>query len=106
MLTGLKSTLIELREALTDESLVYAKKIAKELEITTSVPEKRGMKRNIHHPGEESSVLSAEDYFRIQLKEIVDVLAADLSRRNEVLQETSINFEFYSDTAFISMKST
>jgi hypothetical protein len=58
----------------------------------------------LHHPGEESSVLSAEDYFRIQLKEIVDVLVADLSRRSKVLQETSLNFEFLSGPAFISMK--
>jgi hypothetical protein len=50
--------------------------------------------------------LSAEDYFRIHLKEIVDVLVSDLSRRNEVLQETSLNFEFLSGPAFISMKST
>jgi hypothetical protein len=42
-----------------------AKKIAKELEVPTSLPEKRGRKRNIHYPCEESSVLSAEDYFRI-----------------------------------------
>jgi hypothetical protein len=38
--------------------------------------------------------------------EIVDVLEADLSRRSEVLQETSLNFEFLSCPAFISMKST
>jgi hypothetical protein len=44
MLTGLKSTLIELREALTDESLIYAKKIEKDLEIPISLPEKRGRK--------------------------------------------------------------
>jgi hypothetical protein len=50
--------------------------------------------------------LFAEDYFRIQLKEIVDVLVADLSRRSEVLQETSLNFEFLSGPTFISMKST
>jgi hypothetical protein len=67
MLTGLKSTLIELREALTDESFIYAKKIEKELEIPTSLPEKRGRKRNIHHPGEESSVLFVQDHFSIQL---------------------------------------
>jgi hypothetical protein len=73
MLTGLKSTLIELREALTDESLIFANKIAKEQEIPTSLPERRGRKGNIYHPGEESSVSSAEDHFRIHLKEIVDV---------------------------------
>jgi hypothetical protein len=50
--------------------------------------------------------LSADDYFRIQLKEIVDVLVADLSRRSEVLQETLLNFDFISGPAFISMKST
>jgi hypothetical protein len=48
------------------------------------LPQKRGRKRTIHHPGEKISVLSAEDYFRIQLKGIVDVLVADLSWRSEV----------------------
>jgi hypothetical protein len=50
--------------------------------------------------------LFADDYSRIQLKEIVDVLVADLSWRSEVLQETSHNFEFLSGPTFISMKST
>jgi hypothetical protein len=50
--------------------------------------------------------LSADDYFKIQLKEIVHVLVADLSRRSEVFQETSLNFELLSGPAFISTKST
>jgi hypothetical protein len=50
MLTGLKSTLIELREAQTDESFIYAKKIAKELEIPTSLPEKGGQEKKYPSP--------------------------------------------------------
>jgi hypothetical protein len=46
MLTGLRSTPIELRDALTDESFIFAKKIAEELEMPTSLPEKRDRKIN------------------------------------------------------------
>jgi hypothetical protein len=72
------------------------------LEIPTSLPEKRGRKRNIHLP----TLFCLQKIVLIQLKEIVDVLVADLSRRSEILQETLLNFEFLSGLAFISMKST
>jgi hypothetical protein len=49
-------------------NLRYAKKIAKELEIPISLPEKRGRKRNIHHPGEEGSVLSAKLQFFLNIE--------------------------------------
>jgi hypothetical protein len=42
------------------ERRVKKRNIAKELEISTSLPERRVKKRNIHHPGEESSVLVFE----------------------------------------------
>jgi hypothetical protein len=44
MLTGLQSTLIELSEAVTNESSIYAKKIANKLENPTSFIEKTGRK--------------------------------------------------------------
>jgi hypothetical protein len=81
------------------------RKLQKNWKFLPLFQKKRVRKRNIHHPGEENSVLSAEDYFRIQLKETVDCLIANLSLRSEVLQETSLNFEFLSGPAFISMKS-
>jgi hypothetical protein len=84
ILTGLNNTII-LREAVTGESFFYAKKIAKELKIRTSFPEKSGRKINNNHSGEESSIFSEEDCFRIQPKKIVDVVVADVSRKSEML---------------------
>jgi hypothetical protein len=52
VLSGLKCTITELREVVTDESFIYAKKIAKELNIRTPFAEKRGRKINTHHSGE------------------------------------------------------
>jgi hypothetical protein len=57
LLNGLKCTLTELREAVTDQSFIQAKKA----EHSYPFAEKLDRKRNNHHSGEENFDFSAED---------------------------------------------
>lgn len=111
MINGLQNILQEMRDGDSDMNNTFTecKNTAESIEMPAEFTEsrKRKVKRlQLYECEDESSSLSAEQSFKVQLKNVFDILMVELKWRYESLHQIASDFDFLSGDSLVKMDTT